>query len=829
MTIYYIDPEGGNDANNGLSFANRWRTFKNTNSITVTTSDEFRVMASKPKQNSGAAAWVDNQDWITYSVPKFAILADGNTLMTPTTNVTITGDFNASPVVSTQCNLIRCTTSGKSGKIAHLALGSTMDLSAYTHLSLALRSDSDTYPNVLDNITLNLCSDTTGDVVVLALPLEATYRSSALTMLLTNGGAALPSGINSISLTLTVATPGTNRAIFFVGLIACQGPDHADHISHGCLVSKQTAGAPEWMAVRAFRLTNRMYVGGRASTTGERVWRGTSETVNTWQRLPTRVRFTAASEPVFFEIKDGVKVTGGWNRTDMSTQDDVTWASGEYRSISGTANSNGFLNVQAASDTRTTPAEFSGFGLCHYFYQPVNFSTMTMKLDLEGMAHCKRGMPVPYGDSQCDFGDVTFCPTGMMDSTPVTAQGDFALYKARKIMGCQFPYFPSTGLSNRRNVADYIENAEAGVQKSSGVTKVCNATFRYNLQDFSVSGDATVWLVNPTFPLIGGFPSIATPTFSAPGADVRLDCINGNAWDNRVMGSRSSRVVTNIFRTAGKRSVRLDRTHTANSKRVSERVALIPVRAGDDVRISGYVRSDAIGQITEKASLSILEGSFPGIPYTKAQGQRLPGFWSRVILEVTPTVDGLLPIHLEGEGSGTYPWYATEVGLDTTGEPADPAPVLTLVDTMTFTGVTDLYDDGFDSGPAVTTGDTFAKAVSDDQGGYLSTWPSGTQSPGGGIMRGITWINWGAPGTTDDVSVEFVTTGLTDAERQGCRLVLKTAGGTILLDSNVTTPNFSEGTLDTDETYLQITLWPDAPGFELVAGTTYIAEFYMYV
>lgn len=812
MTIYYIDPEGGNDANDGLSFANRWRTFKNTNSITVAINDEFRVMSSRAKQNLGNAAWVDNQDWITYSSPAFAVITDGTTLMTPTTNVTITGDFNASPVVSTQCNLIRCTTSGKSGKIAHLALGSTMDLSAYTHLSLLLRSDSDTWPLVLDNITLNLCSDTTGDTVVLALPLAATYRSNALSQLLTNGGAALPSGIQSISLTLTVATPTTNRAIFFVGLIACQGPDHASHISHHSLLSKQTTADPEWMTIRSFGSSGKVYLGGRASTTGERAWRGTAETVNTWARLPTRVNFSAANEAKFNTIKDGVKISGGWNRTDMSTQDDVTWASGEGRSISGTSSSDGFLNVVTVTDTKSTPAEVSKIGLAHYFYQPANFSTMTMKLTLEGMANCKRGMPVPYGDSQCDFGNVTFCATGPVDATPVVYQGDSALLKGRKIMGCASPYFPPTGLSNRRIAFDYIENADVGVLKTSGVTKISNPTFRFNTVDAQADNDACIWLSCPTFPVSGGFPVVGV-VGNGTGGSVRMDCINGNAWDTRVKGSHEMRVVTDTIRTAGKRSVRIGRTSQAN-KRIVERVALIPVRAGDTTRVSGYVLAD---ELHEKASLSVLEGSFPGIPYTKAEGLRLAGHWSRVVLELEPEVDGLIPIHLEGEGEQFF--FATEVGIDTTGAPADPAPTMTLVDSVTFVGIEDLY---WDSYPAVTAGDEFAADAYVDQFSPIVVLPGGSMTPGGGLVRGITWYNFGDIGTTTDIGFEVITTGLTLLEIVGCRIVVKTSGGTVMYDQPYAPGSL--WTMDGDIPYVLFSFYP--AGLELFAGTTYILEFY---
>jgi hypothetical protein len=818
MTIYYIDPEGGNDANNGLSFANRWRTFKNTNSITVGITDEFRVMSSRPKQNLGDAAWVDNRDYVVYSSPAFAVLTDGNTLMTGTTNVTITGDFNVSLQWDLQANFIRCTTSGKSGKIAHLNLGSVMDLSAYTHLSLALRSDNDTYPNVLDNITLNLCSDTTGDTVVLALPLGATYRSSGLSQLLTNGGAALPTNIQSISLTLTTATPGTNRAIYFLGLIACQGPDHASHISHLSLLSKQSSGEPEWMAIRGFRTGGKVYFGGRASTTGDRGWRGTAETVNTWVRLPTRAKFAATNEAKFDWLKDGVKITAGWNRTDMSTQDDVTWVSGEGRSISGTANSDGFCNVVNVTNSNNTLAEFTGFGLCHYVYQPLNFSTMPVKLDLEGMASCKRGMPVPYGDSQCDFGDVTFCPTGAMDVLPAYSQGDMALIKARKVMGCLYPFFPPTNLSNRRIVIDKLENSEENVRVAPGITKISNVTIKYDASFFLYDG-TTIWLDHPTFPTSGGFPVVNFLLNAGYSGDLRLDCVNGNAWDNRVHGAHSAKIVETPVRTAGKRSMRLERQYSATNKHVVERVALIPVRGGETVKISGYVQVALGAATTEKAALSILEGSFPGIAYTKAEGQRLPGYWSRVVLEVTPPVDGLLPVHFEGFGSGTYPFHVTEVGIDTTGAPADPAPTSTLVQSVTFVGVDDLY---WDSDPSVTAGDALAQDFNDWWGGYLSTWPSGSITPGGGFMRGITWSNFGSPGTLTNVSLEIITTELTALEKQGCRVVVKDVDDVVLLDfDNAAGSIYNIGG---GVKVVQFSMY--MAGLEMIAGDTYTVEFY---
>lgn len=805
MTIYYIDPEGGNDANNGLSFANRWRTFKNTGSTPPVVGDEYRVMASRPEQNLGTAAWVSGQDYITYTTPPFAVIADGGTNMTPTTNVNITADFTASPVYGVGGNFIRCTTSGKSGKIAHLNLGGAMDLSAYTHLSLLLRSDNDTYP-LLDNITLNLCSDTSGDTVVLALPLAATYRSSALSQLLTNGGAALPSGINSISLTLTTATPNTNRSIHFLGLIACQGPDHASHISHLSLLSKHTTADPEWLAVKAFRTGGKVYVGGKLGTTGELEWKGTSESVATWARLPTRAKFNGTNEAAFDGVRSSVKISGGWNRTDMSTQPDVTWASGEFRSISGSPTGQpGFMKMSNVINNNAAPAEFSKIGLAHYFYRPLDYSTMPFITQLEGLVSCLKGIAVPWGASQTDVGDVTH-GAGPIDPTAGVLQGDAALIKGRKIMGCYTLYFPPTGLSNRRIAFKYIENSAFGVSVSAGVTKISNTEFRRNTGDGEALNDACLWLSHCTFPLSGGFPN---PSFvkDSPGASIRLDAVNGQAWDNRVYGTHEIRVVTDTVRTAGKRSVRLA-AGSSVGKLAVERVALIPVRAGETVKVSGYVKASTTGN---KASLSVLEGSFPGIPHTKATGLRLAGQWSRVVLELNPTVDGLIPIHLECEGSSNSYW-ATEVGVDTTGVPADPEPVMTLIQSVTFVGVDDFY---WESDPAVVAGDAFAAEMIGPPGGPVVNLPGGTITPGDDLIRGVLWADFGGVGFHSPW-IQLITEPIAEEDGIGWKMVVKDSGGTVLaetLDPQVLTYMSDHG---------EISFYPTE--LHIVAGTTYIIE-----
>jgi len=70
MATFYLDYEGGNDANDGLSFANRWKTFVNGATAARTSSgDTVRVMASPDPTSLGVTGvWTSNQLQNTKSI-----------------------------------------------------------------------------------------------------------------------------------------------------------------------------------------------------------------------------------------------------------------------------------------------------------------------------------------------------------------------------------------------------------------------------------------------------------------------------------------------------------------------------------------------------------------------------------------------------------------------------------------------------------------------------------------------------------------------------------------------------------------------------------------
>lgn len=69
MTIYYVDPEGGNDNNTGTSFAQRWKTLRagywsNLDEIRFIASPDPTLIGSGKVQELNEVSWIDGATWI---------------------------------------------------------------------------------------------------------------------------------------------------------------------------------------------------------------------------------------------------------------------------------------------------------------------------------------------------------------------------------------------------------------------------------------------------------------------------------------------------------------------------------------------------------------------------------------------------------------------------------------------------------------------------------------------------------------------------------------------------------------------------------------------
>lgn len=95
MSTFYLDLENGNDANDGTTFANRWKTYTSgATAARLTAGDTVRVMASPDETLVGNATWTTGSKTLTLAAAVTKNIADGSASWTPSTNVTSATNSN---------------------------------------------------------------------------------------------------------------------------------------------------------------------------------------------------------------------------------------------------------------------------------------------------------------------------------------------------------------------------------------------------------------------------------------------------------------------------------------------------------------------------------------------------------------------------------------------------------------------------------------------------------------------------------------------------------------------------------------------------------------
>ena len=132
MAIFYLDNEGGSDAADGLSFANRWRTFAlGATSARIAPGDTIRVMASPDPTSLGInATWTDLSETVTLASSLNTLITNCDTAWTASPNVTSTADTSIYRT-STGSASNAIASGFTTGLAAYFDLGSSQDYSAF--------------------------------------------------------------------------------------------------------------------------------------------------------------------------------------------------------------------------------------------------------------------------------------------------------------------------------------------------------------------------------------------------------------------------------------------------------------------------------------------------------------------------------------------------------------------------------------------------------------------------------------------------------------------------------------------------------------------------
>jgi len=317
VATFYLDFDNGNDSNDGTTFANRWKTITSGATAARTApGDVIRIMKSTDPVSLGVNGTFTNKS------------------QTITLASAVTANIDTCEVAwSANCGNVATSTTRKEGSLAtqiqpisacgagvqaYRNLGSTLNLSAYTKVSFWIRASTATAANA---VSLRLCSDAFGATAVHTINLSA-LSSNIWKPVTFDNGSALSSNINSLAL----YTTGGANTILLDNIIACN-----DLHFNSLIGTSSSATNMIWYPIRSINGTTVSIEREQNNTAGTHTSRGWSEATTTATAY-ARDTIRLTSQQTINEggsTGNNIIYSGGWDRTNMSTQDGVTFVASD--------------------------------------------------------------------------------------------------------------------------------------------------------------------------------------------------------------------------------------------------------------------------------------------------------------------------------------------------------------------------------------------------------------------------------------------------------------------------------------------------------------------
>lgn len=327
----------GNNANDATTFANRVMDI--TSGITAARhapGDIIRIMKSEDPVSLGInGTWTNKSNVLTLaSALTTNIYLDG--AWTASTNVTCTTSTTRKEGSNSASNAIA--TAFTTGKAAYYATG-TLDLSSYNKISFNIRSSLSLAAGVL---RIDLCSDTAGATPVNSLTIADNLVINAWKSIVIDNGAALGASIKSIAL-YCVSDPGA-ATILIDNVIACNALDLT------VLVGKDSSATSKlFYPIQSINGTTVKLDYSASSGAADTIagFYGTSETVTVYKRAP--IRILSSSGQIVQEggsASARSKYSGGWNTSDMTTQDGLTFIDIGDVAQNGLSSTQGYTDLE---------------------------------------------------------------------------------------------------------------------------------------------------------------------------------------------------------------------------------------------------------------------------------------------------------------------------------------------------------------------------------------------------------------------------------------------------------------------------------------------------
>ena len=228
------------------------------------------------------------------------------------------------------------------GKAMYFTLPATCDLSAYQKISFIFFNYENQNDRVrTSHLSLKLCTDTTGDVVAHSCDIGGHEQSGSYPHIY-DFGTNLNSAIKSIAI-YSDTDVGTTR-FHIDNIIALKNTTAT--VSHCDVVGKNTTAEPIWWQMKYIQEDLMVFGSCQNPSHGDVLltsgncasYAGTSETVALYKATPFNVIQEGQDYDSNHELAylarpsyDGrqsnsiTKIRGGWNESDMTTQNCVTW------------------------------------------------------------------------------------------------------------------------------------------------------------------------------------------------------------------------------------------------------------------------------------------------------------------------------------------------------------------------------------------------------------------------------------------------------------------------------------------------------------------------
>lgn len=402
MSTFYLDFENGDDSKDGTTFANRWKTLNNgATAARIGPGDTIRIMGSDNPTSMGmTAAWTNKSDTVTLNSALNSLVDDGESVWTASANVTASKD-TITYRTGTGSSSLAIAVAFTTGLVAYKALGSAQDYSGYQGLTFWFYT---TVSIAASTLSIRLCSDTAGVTTVNTFALPAIPVANSWIPIYIDSGSALGSSIQSIALYADLDPGSTTVKLDNINTVKAIGNDN---LNLRTLIGKNN-GTDTWYALREINGTTLRIDGvpniNSAYNSSLKGYYGTTETVTTYKRNLVSLGILASPGSTTSMQDSGtsgnpITYSGGWDRTNMSTQTLETWLDG----LTGSA-----YGLYSGTQINWTTEKLN-FVRCNYgMYLPSMGANRTIGSFTAN--HCTYGLYIATNDSA--LGDLTFSNCG---------------------------------------------------------------------------------------------------------------------------------------------------------------------------------------------------------------------------------------------------------------------------------------------------------------------------------------------------------------------------------------------------------------------------------